>query len=395
MLSLQRSPWHFPPTQSAATSQGEPFGALHTLATHDFEGQSASTAQPAQVLFVQSLLAHSALSTQGLPFGARQKPARHVLLAQSLLSMQVLPVPALQFFAPSHASAGSAQVPGSMSPTGTGVHVPRDPGTSQAWQVPPQAVVQQTLSTHVVVPAQSMFLPQVSPAHFPQAPPQSTAVSGPFLMPSEQLTHMCNAMSHVGFVPVLQSLFFVQFTQAPAPSQVPFGHIVAAAAGIFVGTPATQSSCVQTFRSSIGVSFGSSWSAGFPSAPHTLFMQSFGVWVMDSSPVVSFGLHSASTQIEAVQPSCDAIPQSTSLTHGMQPAPVPQLPELAVALTLVLALVVVVASPVVVVVAVVALLPPAEAPLRSSVQPPEPSAAALTSATIVPATSARDPRADR
>jgi hypothetical protein len=394
LSSLQRSPWHFPPTQSPLRSQGEPFGALHTFITHDFEGQSASAAQPAQVLLVQSLLAHSALSPQGLPFGARQKPARQVLLAHSLLSVQGLPVFVLQLLAPSHASVGSMQVPGSMSPTRTGVQVPGDPSTLQAWHVPPHVVVQQTLSTHVVLPEHSGSILQASPAHFPQAPPQSTAVSGPFLMPSEQLTHMCVAMSHVGFVPILQSVFVVQFTQAPAPSQVPFGHIVPSAAGIFVGTPATQSFSVQTLRSSIGGSFGSSWSAGFPSAPHTLFMQSFGVWVIDGSPFVSFGLQNEATQIEAVQPSCVGIPQSTSPTHGVQPGPVPQLPELAVALTLVLAVVLV--SPVVVVaVAVAPLLPPAEAPLRSSVQPPDASNAALASATSVPATSARDPRADR
>ena len=278
-----------------------------------------------------------------------------------------------------------------MSPTGTGVQAPRNPGTLQAWQVPPQAIVQQTLSTHVVLPEHSGSILQASPTHFPQAPPQSTAVSGPFWMPSEQLTHMCNAMSHVGFVPILQSAFFVQFKQAPAPSQVPFGHTVPSATGIFVGTPARQSFVVQTFMSSAGVSFTSSSSAGFPSAPHTLFMQSFGVWVIDSCPAVSFGLQNEPTQVEAVHPSCVGSPHSTSLMHGVQPAPVPQLPELAVALTLAL----VVASPVVVVVAVVPLLPPAEAPLRSSVHPPDASAEAPASAPIVPATRARDPRADR
>lgn len=148
LSSLQRSPWHFPPTQSPTTSQGEPLGALQTFITHDFEGQSASAPHGAQVVPEHSLLAHSALSTQGLPFGARQKPARQVLLAQSLLSAQALPVVALQAIAPSHAVAGSVQVPGSMSPTGTLAQVPRDPERLQAWHVPVQGMLQQSLSAH-------------------------------------------------------------------------------------------------------------------------------------------------------------------------------------------------------------------------------------------------------
>lgn len=216
--------------------------------------------------------------------------------------------------------------------------------------------------------------------HFPQFPPQSMPVSVPLLRPSEQLMHVCAARSHVGFVPVVQSLFFVQLKHEPTPSHMPFGHIVPLFTGTFVGTPPMQIIVVQTFKSSRGVSFGSISIAGLPSDPHTLFMQSFGVWVVDGSPVVSFGVQIEATQVETVQPSWVAVPQSTSAMHGVQPAPVPQLPELA---------------SVVAVVALVELAPPAEAPARLSVQPLGARTATLASTTIVPATSARDPRAHR
>jgi hypothetical protein len=329
------------------------------------------------------LLAHSALSAQGFPFGARQKPAKQVLLAQSLFAVQSLPVAFRQVPSPSHAVAGSMQVMGSPSPARTLAHLPSDPATLQAWQVPGQAAsAQQTLSTHAL-PAHSMPLAQVSPSHFPQLPPQSIAVSVPFIRPSEQLMQACVGRSQVGFVPrPLQSLFFVHWKHAPAPSHMPFGHGIPLATGIFVGTPPTQSSWVQAFMSSAGVSFGSTSIVAFPSAPHTLFMQSFGTWVIAGSPLVSLGTQTLPTQIDAVQPSLVGIPQSTSPTHGVQP--VPQLPVLPLAVVLVLALVLVVLE------LVAPPPPPAEAPTRSSVQPLGASITTPASARLTP--SARDPR---
>jgi hypothetical protein len=134
------------------------------------------------------------------------------------------------------------------------------------------------------------------------------------------------------------------------------------------------------------VSFGSGSCIGFPSAPHTLFMQSPAGWVVDSSPAVAFGVQNDATQIDAVQPSFDGMPQSTSPTHGVHPAP-PHVPVVALVLALVLAAMLVVLD-------VVALLPPAEAPLTSSVHPPGATITTLASATTTLRPIARDPRAD-
>jgi hypothetical protein len=118
-------------------------------------------------------------------------------------------------------------------------------------------------------------------------------------------------------------------------------------------------------------------------------MQSPAGCVIAGSPVVSFDTQTLETQIEAVQPSFVGIPQSTSPTHAVHPPPVPQLPVLALALTVVLT---VVLASAVVVVELVALLPPAEAPARSSVQPLGAIVATPMSVRLAPTPSARKPR---
>ena len=365
-------------------SQGEPFGALQTPAIHELEGQSASTPHGEQVMPLHSLLAHSALSPQLLPFGARQMPARQVLLAQSPFAAQTWPVVFRQEPAPSHAIVGSVQVPRSMSPTGTREQTPTDPGRLHAMHVPVHVVVQHVVSTHERAAVQSLFAAQTAPVQPPQVPPpQSMAVSVPFFRTSEQLMQVCAVRSHVGFTPPVQSASAMQLKHLPASSHLPFGHEVPIATGVFVGTPPTQSFCVQTFMSS-GVSFGSTSIAGFPSAPHTLFMQLPGVCVIDSSPLVSFGAQNDRTQIDAVQPSNVGIPQSTSPTHGVHPVPIQQLPVLVLSLV-----------PVVMVLEVDALTPPVETPARSSVQPLGASVATLASTSVTPTPSARDPRPAR
>jgi hypothetical protein len=71
-----------------------------------------------------------------------------------------------------------------------------------------------------------------------QSPPQSTPVSLPFFILSEQLTHVCVAAMQVGFVPV-QSASVTHATHWPAPSQT-------LPAGDEHASPFAMNECTQT-----------------------------------------------------------------------------------------------------------------------------------------------------
>ena len=257
-------------------------------------------------------------------------------LAQRLFRLQSPPAGILHSPAPLQTSEPQA---GSVCSAGALVQMPRETWTLQAWQVPLQSVVQQTLSTHLPL----RQLPPVvhgSPRHAGQVPPQSMPVSVPFLTPSEQLPQVFAVVLQEGVLPVEQSPLFRHSTQAPLLVQTPSipSHFMPARIAGCPGAPAAvQASEVQGLLSLAGLLVGSTMSMHTEEGEQTFFMQ----------------------------PPTVAVPQSSSLTQ----LPVPVLVDVEV---------------VVVRVEVDADddEPPAERPAVFSVQPPGAASAAPPSASV-------------
>jgi hypothetical protein len=174
--------------------------------------------QAVQTEPVHRPLAHKTSSVQAPLVGTRQVLAMQMPLAQPVFRLQIPPAGVLQ--APAPLQTSSALQAGSGCSAGVLEQRPREPGTLQAWQGLLQSVVQQTLSMHLPL-RQLPALPQGSPRHAGQVPPQSMPVSAPFLTPSEQLPQVFVVASQEGVVPVVQSVLTVHSTQAPLPLQTP------------------------------------------------------------------------------------------------------------------------------------------------------------------------------
>jgi hypothetical protein len=218
LLSTQYKFWQRPPAQSVLTWQRAPLGALQVGAAHAFDLHWLSALQAVQTEFVQSPLAHRMSSVQAPPVWVWHLLAMQMPLAQVLSSPQAAPVGALH--PPAASQTFVAPQAGSGCSTGALVQVPGEAGRLQDWQVPLQAVLQQTLSAQLPL-TQLVPSRHVSPLHFLQLPPQSLPVSAPFWRPSEQLTQVCVTRSQEGVVPAVQSLSLAQPTHAPAASQTP------------------------------------------------------------------------------------------------------------------------------------------------------------------------------
>jgi hypothetical protein len=218
LLRRQKENWQLPLAHSAADEQIAPPGDLQVGAAHAFDLHWLSVLHAVQTEPVHRPLAHTASSVQAPLVGARQVLAMQMPLAQPVGALQSPPTGVLQ--APSPLQTSSALQAGSGCSAGVLVQRPTEPGTLQAWQALLQSVLQQTLSTHLPL-RQLPALPQVSPRHALQVPPQSMPVSAPFLTPSEQWPQVFVAVSQEGVVPAVQSVLTMHSTQAPLPLQTP------------------------------------------------------------------------------------------------------------------------------------------------------------------------------
>ena len=123
----------------------------------------ANGAQGMLAAAVQLPPLHTLASTTAVP-SAWQRPVAHTVPSGWL---RQAPLPSHSPSGPQVAEGCDGHWPGSTgaSPSGTGEQVPIRPGTLQAWQVPRQALLQQTPSTHLPLP-HSSWQPQAWPLSF-------------------------------------------------------------------------------------------------------------------------------------------------------------------------------------------------------------------------------------
>lgn len=176
--------------QSPLTAHGAPPGRAQTPALQCVLAQSAPVAQAAQTWAAQRPLPHAASEPQASPSASLQKPAWQMPLKHWLPAVQGsrkaprLPLPV--HMPPVAQMARFSHMPASPTPSGSAVQLPTWPGIAHELQTSQDVAPQQTELTHAEPPAQSLVAAQALPwAHGGQAaPPQSTSVSDPSLMPS-------------------------------------------------------------------------------------------------------------------------------------------------------------------------------------------------------------------